>query len=496
MQPLPAAPPTITTSCQAAAAATGRLALVGRWAAGAVVAGAGRQRHRLKRPRAQRKPALTSTRFLHTADHHQQRRRARRPAAAVKRDAGSTGAPRWASLLRSFVAAGMQQPQPQPAAPQLSAPAPDSASSGASALQAQQQQQQHQLRAQLQLRELSQLLRDLAPPGSGDGSSASSQQADASRTAALLLQLRGCFAGTHAWQALVDEWELTGGHLLTQQLMPPLLASPTAAPASQQQQGDVGSPADVTHTMEAGRHWTTPVGMGAVSGPAAAGAAAAGSGAEGQGQGQGDSMQEAVPGTATYDWRRLHTAGTAGAGAGASSSRSDQQGQQQQEVAPAATVDSSEDGGSRDGSSDSGSDLPPLKYEWLVLGGGGARCFAYAGALHALKQLGMLGRLRGVSGSSGGAVYALLAALDFSVAGVWGLWGCRSACLCACTSSSRARLPCTMPNLACTVPLLPLPPHQHPHPHARACVQKCRQRWATCLPSLSCPGWASIAGWG
>jgi predicted acylesterase/phospholipase RssA len=57
------------------------------------------------------------------------------------------------------------------------------------------------------------------------------------------------------------------------------------------------------------------------------------------------------------------------------------------------------------------------KYEWLVFGGGGARCFAYAGALHALKQLGLLGRLRGVSGSSGGAVYALLAALDFSVAG-------------------------------------------------------------------------------
>ncbi|WIA20334.1 hypothetical protein OEZ85_006165 [Tetradesmus obliquus] len=55
------------------------------------------------------------------------------------------------------------------------------------------------------------------------------------------------------------------------------------------------------------------------------------------------------------------------------------------------------------------------KYEYLVFGGGGARCFGYAGALHALRQLGLLGRLRGVSGSSGGAVYALLAALRFSV---------------------------------------------------------------------------------
>jgi hypothetical protein len=51
--------------------------------------------------------------------------------------------------------------------------------------------------------------------------------------------------------------------------------------------------------------------------------------------------------------------------------------------------------------------------QYLVFGGGGARCFGYAGALHALRQLGLLGGLKGVSGSSGGAVYALLAALNF-----------------------------------------------------------------------------------
>jgi hypothetical protein len=51
-----------------------------------------------------------------------------------------------------------------------------------------------------------------------------------------------------------------------------------------------------------------------------------------------------------------------------------------------------------------------------VFGGGGARCFGYAGALHALRQLGLMGRLKGVSGSSGGAVYALLAALRFRCA--------------------------------------------------------------------------------
>eukprot|EP00775_Hariotina_reticulata_P004430 gene4430-4685_t len=62
-------------------------------------------------------------------------------------------------------------------------------------------------------------------------------------------------------------------------------------------------------------------------------------------------------------------------------------------------------------------------HKYLVFGGGGARCFGYAGALHALRQLGLLGDLKGISGSSGGAVYALLAALNFSVSEVQAAMG-------------------------------------------------------------------------
>jgi predicted acylesterase/phospholipase RssA len=50
-----------------------------------------------------------------------------------------------------------------------------------------------------------------------------------------------------------------------------------------------------------------------------------------------------------------------------------------------------------------------------VFGGGGARCLAYAGALHTLRQLGLVGPLKSVAGASGGAVYALLAVLGLSV---------------------------------------------------------------------------------
>lgn len=92
--------------------------------------------------------------------------------------------------------------------------------------------------------------------------------------------------------------------------------------------------------------------------------------------------------------------------------------------APLATymdLNSSSTASAWDGSSvvPSSSTVPAFpKYEYLVFGGGGARCFGYAGALHALRQLGLLGRLKGVSGSSGGAVYALLAALRFRCGGV------------------------------------------------------------------------------
>lgn len=57
----------------------------------------------------------------------------------------------------------------------------------------------------------------------------------------------------------------------------------------------------------------------------------------------------------------------------------------------------------------------PHQYHHLVFGGGGARCLAYAGALHALRQLGFIGKLKSVLGSSGGAVYALLTALGLSI---------------------------------------------------------------------------------
>ncbi|KAI8473744.1 MAG: hypothetical protein J3K34DRAFT_457124 [Monoraphidium minutum] len=53
----------------------------------------------------------------------------------------------------------------------------------------------------------------------------------------------------------------------------------------------------------------------------------------------------------------------------------------------------------------------PPHFSRLVFGGGGARTLAYAGALHALRQLGLVRRLDAVAGSSGGAILAVLAAL-------------------------------------------------------------------------------------
>jgi predicted acylesterase/phospholipase RssA len=74
------------------------------------------------------------------------------------------------------------------------------------------------------------------------------------------------------------------------------------------------------------------------------------------------------------------------------------------------------------------STLSQLACVLQVFGGGGARCLAYAGALHSLRTLGLVGRLRSVSGASGGAVYALLAALGLSVQ----VRTCRLMTVCTC----------------------------------------------------------------